>query len=78
MKKLCYDEKIGSDGKVHIMKLTPYERKVIKQSIKEENDAVEDYARRGKHSKNPKVKKMFSHIRKEEIMHSKEFNDLLK
>lgn len=45
-------------------KTNQYEKSKIKQSIKEEKKAQKDYKVRSQYSKNPKVKKTFTHILK--------------
>ncbi len=75
-RRLRIDERITPHG-VKRIKLTPYERRAIRQSRKEEDKAVKDYKRRAKNSKNKSVIKTFKHVMKEEKTHSNEFNSLL-
>ena len=57
--------------------LTPFEKVAIQNSVEEEQKAQKDYKIRQGYSKSPKVKKTFSHIRKEEHTHEKELKHLL-
>ena len=52
--------------------------KDARQSLKEENKAVEDYDTRGKRTKDQKLKKIFKHTKKEEKEHVKMFSGFLR
>ncbi len=52
-------------------KETVGDTKVAKQSLKEEKQAISDYKKRGKRARDPKLKHVFQHARKEEKEHAK-------
>ncbi len=54
------------------------EKKIAREGIAAEKDAVKQYNAMIKKSNDPYVKKVIRHINKEERMHTKEFNELLK
>ncbi len=54
------------------------EKKIAKDGIAAEKDAIKQYNAMIKKSKDPYAKKVIRHINKEERMHVKEFQELMK
>jgi rubrerythrin len=51
---------------------------MLRESIKEELHATNVYSAMERKTKNPKLKKVFNHVAKEEMVHAEEFKIVLK
>jgi rubrerythrin len=51
---------------------------MLRESIKEELHATNVYTAMERKTKNPKLKKVFNHVAKEEMVHAEEFKTILK
>jgi rubrerythrin len=51
---------------------------MLREAIKEELHATNVYTAMERKTKNPKLKKVFNHVAKEEMVHAEEFKTILK